>query len=104
MPAVGAQLAGRAFAAAGAPVVHRLAPAEIAGVALGADQLDEILAAEPLGQRPGLGLAELHQRRLDREAALHAELERGFHGIDGATPAVRIAGEVGLAHAANESL
>ena len=40
-------------------------------------------AAEILREGPGLSLVEPHQRRLQHEAALHADIERDLHGLDG---------------------
>jgi hypothetical protein len=76
--------------------------AEVAGVAVAHDDLDKRLAAQPPGQTPGLGLGEPHKRGLDDEVLGHAEIERQLHGVERVAPAVRIAGEVGLAHAAHQ--
>ena len=39
---------------------------------------------------------------MDDEAAIHAEIERKLHGLDGVVAAIRVAGKIGLAHAGDE--
>ncbi|ABA49515.1 hypothetical protein BURPS1710b_0356 [Burkholderia pseudomallei 1710b] len=97
-----AQLACRAFATAEAPVMQLRALADIARVRLDADQLDERRAAQLLGEPPRIGLVEPHQRRFQHEARVHAEIERDLQRLHRVVAAVRIAGEIGLAHAADE--
>ena len=55
-------------------------------------------------QREGRRLVDPHQRRMDDEAPVHAEIERDLHRLDGVVAAIRIAGVVGLAHAGDEML
>jgi hypothetical protein len=76
--------------------------AAIAGVALDPDQLDQGLPAQAHGQGPGFRLGQLHQRGLDGEVPRHSQVQRRLHGVQGVAPAVGIAGEVGLAHAADQ--
>src|SRR5258708_30890248 len=66
------------------------------------DQLDERLAAQVARQLPGRRLVDPHERRLDRETAVHAERERNLRRLDRVVAAIRVAGEIGLAHAADE--
>jgi hypothetical protein len=66
------------------------------------DDLDQFSTAQLLGQRPGLCLVEPHQRRVQHEASVHAEIERDLQRLDGVVAAVGIAGEVRLAHAAHQ--
>ena len=79
-----------------------LAVAEIARVGVLDDELDQRLAAELLGHRPGLGLVEPHQRRVDHHGGVHAEAERDLERLERVVAAVGIGREVGLAHAADE--
>ena len=102
--ALGAQLAGRAGAAAITPIVPLAALAAIAGVGVLDDEIDERLAAERVRQRPGLGLGQPHQRRLDLERHLRAEPDRLLERAQGRVAAIRIAGIVRLAHAADERM
>src|SRR6202008_3186943 len=101
-PALCPQCAGRTFAAAEAPVVARAALAEIAGMGVLANQVDQAGAAEPERQPPGRGLVQPHQWRVQLEALRHAEIERIVERADGLVAAIRIAGIVGLAHAADD--
>src|SRR6266702_8962274 len=101
-PSLRPQAARRALAAPIAPVVLRATFAEIAGVRLLADEVDEPGAAEVMRQLPRRGLVDPHQRRMQIEFAGHAERERGLHGADGVVAAIGIAGIVGLAHAADD--
>ena len=81
-----------------------LAVAEIAGVGLGEKKIDHGLAADLMRQRKSARLVDPHQRRMDDEAPIHAERQRQLHRLDGVVAAIRIAGEVGFAHAGNEVL
>ena len=65
-------------------------------------QLDQRLAAEPLGHCPGGGLVEPHERRLDRHRLVEAEADRDLQRLEGVVAAVGVAGVVGFAHAADE--
>lgn len=80
----------------------RPALAEIAGVGLLADEIDQPRAAEVLRELPRCRLVDPHQRRMQLELAGHAERERGLHGANGVVAAIGIAGIVGLAHAADD--
>src|SRR3954462_15493578 len=71
-----AELAGRAGAAAIAPVMADAALAFLASGGLLDDELDEILAAKRVRQRPGLGLGPPHQRRVEGEGDFRAESDR----------------------------
>src|SRR5882672_128547 len=75
-PALRAQSAGRALAAAITPVVPRTAFAEIAGVGVFPDQVDQPCPAEIIRQLPGAGLVQPHQRGVQFERLGHAEVER----------------------------
>ena len=99
-----AQRAGRAFAAAITPIMPRAAFAEIAGVGVLADQVDQPCPAEFVRQLPGRGLVQPHQRRVQFELPGHAEIERDLQRLDGLVAAIRIAGIIGLAHAADDVL
>src|SRR5215475_12590431 len=100
--AIRSQPAGRTGPAAIAPVVPARTVAEIAGVGVLDQHIDELIAADRMGEREGRRLVDPHQRRMDHEAPLHAEIERQLHGLDGVVAAIRIAGEVGLAHAGDQ--
>src|SRR5258706_2556971 len=97
------QLAGGTLAAAVAPGMLLRALAQVAGVRLVDDEIHERLAAELLRHAPGLGLREPHERRLGREARVHAQAERDLKRLDGVVAAIRIAGEVGLAHSPDQA-
>src|ERR1700704_6216880 len=99
---IGPQPAGRAAPAAIAPVVAPRAVAQIAGVGLLDQEIDEILAGNLVPERKGRRLVDEHQRRMDDEAALHAEIERQLHRLHGVVAAIGIAGKVGLAHAGDQ--
>src|SRR5579871_6981750 len=77
-----AQGTGRAVAAAVAPIVPGPALVAIAGVGVLDQDLDQRLAAQLACQRPSLGLVDPHQRRLQREAPVHAEVERDLQRLD----------------------
>ncbi len=96
------QLTRRAGAAAVAPVVAVRAVAEVAGVGLLEDQVEQRRSAEVLRQFEGRRLVDPHQRRVQNKAALHAEIERHLQRLDAVVAAVRIAGVVGLAHAGDD--
>src|SRR6266508_1394673 len=98
----GPQPTGRTGAAAIAPIVPVRAVAEIAGVGVLDQQVDEWVAADLMREREGRRLVDPHQRRMDDEAAIHAEIERKLHGLDRVVAAIRIAGEIGLAHPGDE--
>src|SRR5205809_2554795 len=100
--ALAAQVARWAHAAAVAPLVAVLAVAEIARVRVLDDEVDQRLAAELLGHRPGLCLVEPHQRRVDHHRGVHAEAERDLQRLERVVAAVGIGREVGLAHPADE--
>ena len=55
--------------------------------------------AQFVGQCPGLLLGQPHQRRADVERIVHGQIQRDIHRLDEHVPAVRIAAEVGFAHA-----
>ncbi len=78
------------------------AVAEIAGVGLVEKHVDQLLAAYFLGKLERRSLVDPHQRRMDREAAIHTEIERKLHRLDRVVAAIRIAGEIGLAHAGHD--
>ena len=67
-----------------------------------ADQVDQPCPAEIMRQLPGRGLVQPHQRRMQFELSRHAEIERGLQRLDGLVAAIRIAGIIGLAHAADD--
>src|SRR3954454_12037939 len=77
--ALGAEIAGWAVAAAIAPGMTMVAIALITGMGLVADYLKEALAADFACQAPSCGLVDPHQRRVDNETCVHAEVERELH-------------------------
>src|SRR5215813_10857492 len=80
-PSLRSQLAGRALAAAMAPVMPRAALAEIASVGVVADQVEQPCPSEVVRELPGRGLVEPHQWRVQLEIPGHAEIERGIHRL-----------------------
>jgi hypothetical protein len=73
------------------PVLARPARAFVAGVGVLEDDLDQRLATQFLGERPGFGLVEPHQRRVQHEAPVHAEVQGDLQRLDGVVAAVGIA-------------
>ncbi len=80
----------------------RAALAEIAGVGVLTDQVDQPCPAEFMRQPPCAGLIQPHQRRVQFERLVHAEIERDLQRPDGLVAAIGIAGIIGLAHAADD--
>jgi hypothetical protein len=93
-----------ACAAAIAPIVQDRAVAAVAAMAVAADDLDEFRAAELFGQSPGRGFIDPHQRRVNDEASVHAEIERDLQRLERVVAAIGITREIRLAHAGNEML
>src|SRR5436190_5577788 len=104
VPALAAQFARRAGAAAIAPIVAMRAVAFIAAMSLVANQLDERIAAQFTRQRQCRRLVAPHQRRVDHKAMLHAERQGRLQRLQRIVAAIGIAGVIGLAHAADEVL
>src|SRR5208283_4780036 len=84
------------------PIMKALAVAAVAGMRLQADDVDQRRAGEPFGHPPGFRLVDPHERRLDHEADVHAEVQRDLHRLHRIVAAVRIAGIVRLADAENK--
>src|SRR5579883_1806517 len=103
-PPLGAQRAGIAIAAAMAPIVQRAVHAAITAVGLGANEIDQRRSAKIFGEAPGCRLVDPHQRRLERQPRVHTEIDCRLQRLDGVVAAIGIAGEIGLAHAANDML
>lgn len=100
-PALGAERTGRAFAAAIPPIVPRAAFAEIAGVGVFADQVDQPCPTELMRKVPGRGLVEPIGGVCNSNCVAMPG-ERGLQRLDGLVAAIGIAGIVGLAHAADD--
>src|SRR5271165_5664844 len=75
---------------------------EIAGVRLGEKDIDQNGAADLVRERKGRRLVDPHQRRMNDKTAVGAERQSKLHRFDGVVAAIRIAGEIGFAHAGNE--
>src|SRR5437868_14428042 len=71
-PPLRTQRAGGAYTAAIAPIVTSAALAEITGVGVFADQIDQPCPAELIGEFPRVGLVQPHQRHVQFEAFVHA--------------------------------
>src|SRR5664279_1024163 len=99
--ALAAQVARRAQAASIAPGVAMLAVAEVAGMRVLDDELQQRLAAEAIGHVPCSGLVEPHERRVDRHRLVETEADGDLQRLQRVVAAVGIAGVVGLAHAAD---
>ena len=80
-PALRPQTAGRAFATAITPLVLRAAFAEIAGVGMFADQVDQPCPAELLRELPGTGLVQPHQRCVELERSAMPRLSAAFNAL-----------------------
>src|SRR3954470_7612551 len=72
-PSLRPQTARRALAAAVAPIMLRAAFAEIAGVRLLADEIDQSVTAEVVRELPRRGLVDPHQGRMQLECPGHAK-------------------------------
>src|SRR5271168_1278381 len=70
-PAFRPQLAGRTMSAAVAPIMTDAPLAEITGVSGLVDDRNQRFASDLLGEAPGGGLVEPHQRGLDVESRVH---------------------------------
>ena len=75
---------------------------EIAGVCLGEKDINQIRTADLMRKREGRRLVDPHQRCMNDKTAVGAERQSKLHRLDGIVTAIRIAGEVGFAHAGNE--
>ena len=79
--------------------------ASVAGDAVVARQgvvAHQVEHAQAVGQRPGLGLVEPHQRGVDDELRVHRQVQRHIHRADERVTAIGIAAEVGLRHARHQ--
>ena len=65
-------------------------------------EIDEVLPEHVVSECERTGLVDPHQGRIEHEPPIHAEIERELHGFDGVVAAIRIAGKIGLTHAADE--
>src|SRR5438034_1367158 len=74
--------------------------AEIASVRVLADQIDQRCPAEIARELPGRSLVQPHQRRVQFESRVHAEIERALQRPNSRIATIRITGIIGLAHAA----
>ncbi|KAF5291920.1 hypothetical protein FQR65_LT20373 [Abscondita terminalis] len=102
-PAAGERRSQRgAGGAAVAPVVQGFACALVAGVSVAADEVDQGVATEVVGHLPGLGLVDPHQRRVDAQAPLQAQVQGQLHGFHGVVAAIGVARVVGLADAGHD--
>src|SRR5581483_6126090 len=79
--AFGTEPAGRAFAAAVAPVVAPRTVAEIAAMSVLDQHVEKRVTAQFDCQREGFGLVDPHQWGVHREIAFHPEVERLGHGL-----------------------
>src|SRR6202041_3275242 len=102
LPAPGAKRAGWTLTAAITPSMPGAALAEIAGVGVFTDQVDQPCPAELVRQLPRTGLVQPHQRRVQFEPLVHPEIECDLQRLDGLVTAIRIAGIIGLAHTADD--
>ena len=80
----------------------RRAFSQIAGMGVLDDQAEQRFSAQRFGERPGLGLVDPHQWRFQGEAVIHRQPERRLQRADRVVAAIRIAGKIGLAHAADQ--
>src|SRR4051794_17233837 len=75
-PAFCAQRTGWTLPAPIPPLMLRAALAEVTGVRVFADQVDQPCPAEFMRELPGRGFVQPHQRRVQLELLGHAEVER----------------------------
>jgi hypothetical protein len=59
------------------------------------------LIAKVRDQLPGIALIDPYQWGMEHQALVHAQVKRQLHRLYSVVPAIGIAREVGLAHAAN---
>src|ERR1700761_4036665 len=86
-----AQAACGALTATEAPVVQFRALADVTRMRLDANQFNECVAAKRMREAPRIGLVEPHQRRLEGEAAIHAEVQRDLQRLHRIVAAIRVA-------------
>src|SRR5260364_402516 len=98
------QCARRTRAAAKAPRVQLCPFAEVTGMRLHADQLNERSPAQRFRKPPVGGFVKPHQSRLHQETPIHAKIQRHLQRLDRVVAAIRISGETRLAHPAEEYL
>src|SRR6187551_2084899 len=98
------ELAGRALAAAIAPVLTNTSLTLVAGVSFFKNHLDQVIASEFLRERPSLGLGSPHQWRLDREGNFRAEPDGLLERAQRSIATIGVARIIGLAHAANQHM
>src|SRR5437870_3679510 len=77
------QRARRTATAAVPPRMARPSLAQITGMRVFDDELDQRPAAQVARELPSRGLVDPHERRFDREAARHAERKCDLRRLDG---------------------
>lgn len=80
------------------------AVAQVAGMGVLDDEIDERLSAKIVGKLPSLGLVDPHQGRVDDKAALGAKVQCHLQRLHRVVAAVRVAGEVRLADTRDQVL
>ena len=76
--------------------------AQIAGVRVKTDQVDQFPATKLFRQHPGLSLVEPHEGCLNDHRRIEAKRKRDLQALQCVVAAVGISGIVGFAHAAHE--
>ena len=103
-PPFGAKAAGRTGTAAVSPIVPDGALTEVATVGRLQNEVDEDGAAERFREAPGRRFVSPHQWRFQHKSCVHAEVHGELHGFDRVVAAIRIAGKIRFAHAADNVL
>ena len=95
------QLTCRAFPASPPPFVFRRSIAFVTGVGFPPDEVNQRFTAQTFRELPGIRLVFPHQGGFNLEPAVHPRIERCLKAPDRFVPAIRIAGKIRFAHAAN---
>src|SRR5437667_304565 len=86
----------------GFPIARALPIAPLESYRLIANQIDQHPAPEFVRHAPGLGLVDEHQRGVNAQCPIHSQTQCRLNRSDRIVAAIGIAGEIGLAHAADK--
>src|SRR5258708_30854633 len=79
-----------------------LAIAQVAGVGLLQNQLDQGISAQTLSQTESLRLVDPHQWRIEDEPSVHRTVQGQLNGFDRIVSTIGVSRKVGLAHTAHD--
>ena len=87
------------------------AVAQIAGVRVLDDQIDQLLTAlclrtfaQVVRELPCLRFVDPHEWRFNQQATVHAERQRNLHGLHGVIAAVGVTGKIGFADTGHDHI